>query len=126
VSEDHRQRRRASDEAIDDLNRQVHDYCQQAEKARAVMMTMLDEHGKDIKKHGAQIECLAQGFKKFEPQLKEAMERRKWWSKFWEERRSELITYGVKGSFITLVGLVVYALAGKFTEFVRKALATVA
>jgi hypothetical protein len=125
MAENHGQRRRAADDAIDALNAQVHDYCVKADNDRHTMLKLLDEHGTELKEHGAQIKCLAIGFKQFEPQLQEALNRRKFWGKFWEERRVELITYGVKGGFITLVGLVMYALAGKFTEFVRKAVSAV-
>jgi len=70
----------------------------------------------------AQNKCLGQHFYKYKPQLEEGLNSRKWWSKFWEDRRQELITYTVRGGGIALLGLVVYALSNKFITWVRSSI----
>lgn len=78
------------------------------------------ETGDAVKLNTAQIKCLADHFIKYKPQLEEGLIRRKWWEKFWEERRQELITYAVKGGAATLFGLVVFALWTKFTAALQR------
>jgi hypothetical protein len=85
-----------------------------------------EQLGREVKSNSAQIKCLADHFYKYKPQLEEGLTRRKWWQRFWEERRQELITYSVRGGAIALCGLVIYALSNKFVTWIRNALNGVA
>jgi hypothetical protein len=74
-----------------------------------------------LEEHGTQIRCLASSFKKHEPQLIKALNRRKWWGEFWDKTQMDLMGMGVKAGVVGLLALIWFAVSEKIIGAVIKA-----
>ncbi len=120
------QNRRSDDMSIQLLLEKFDNFETKSEERHRESMAWRETTIGAIRTNSAEIRCLSQHFSKYKPQLEEGLNRRKWWREFWEARRQEIITNAVRGGFLTLCGLVIYALSSKFIAWVRSVVSNIA
>lgn len=111
-NESPRQRRRANDEAIDELNRRVTDYCSEAKADRREA----SEHRRLMR---LEISCLATGFKEFKaewdkvykPHLDESITTEKEHDEFVKSKIKSWKSIAADAVVVWLLAIVVYATA---------------
>lgn len=114
--------RRRDDMSVQQILDTLNDFIQETRKYRTENDDVLKGQNTLLEEHGTQIKCLAVSFKKHEPQLIRALNRRLWWGEFWDRTQKDLMGLGVKAGLIGLLGLIWFALSEKAIRFIKSTL----
>lgn len=100
-------KRRSDDKRIDSLIQAVDDHITETRRWRC-----------DLKKELSQVRVEVSEFKKFGPMLQEALDRRNWFAKRWDEAKSELVKRGIQASVFATFAFLSWAIWHKFQNAV--------
>jgi hypothetical protein len=106
------QSRRADDMSVQLLDQKLDKFFKESTLWRKEM-------GDEVKECKAQIKCLADHFIKYKPQLESARNRKMKWADFWEKRKDEALTAGVRAGFLLFIGSLFYWASDKVVAWIR-------